>query len=66
MQALLVEAEKLDEETGGGIKREIPAQNCAGSVFFADAEIEEPENQRIGDGFVKLRWMQRNAERHAS
>ena len=65
MQALLVEAEKLDDEARGGIKRQIPAENRARGVRLADPEIEESKNQRVGDALVELRGMQRNAERHA-
>ena len=65
MQALLVEAEKLDDEARGRIKREIPAENGARGVRLADSKIKETENERVGDALIKLRGMQRNAEWHA-
>ena len=46
VQALLVEAEKLDHEAGGRIQREIPAENRAGGVRFADAVIEEQQKSK--------------------
>ncbi len=65
MQALLVETEKLDDKARRGIEREIPAENGSRGVSFADPEIQERKNQRIGDALIKLRGMQRNAQRHS-
>ena len=44
VQPLLVEAEELDDKARSGIKRQVPTENRACGVCFADPQIEEQEN----------------------
>src|SRR6266581_1131176 len=64
--ALLVEAEELDHEPSARIEHQIPAENLTGRVGFANAPVEEGEDQGVGDRFVELGRVEWYVERRTA
>ncbi len=63
-ERLFVFAEKLDDESCGGVEDEIERDHLTGGMALAGAAIEEGKDQQIGSRFVELDRMKRFVERN--
>jgi len=62
---LLGIAKEIVEEPHGRIQDQIEPDDRAGPMGLADSEIENDEDDRFGESFIKLRRMQRDSLRNA-
>src|ERR1700730_15057565 len=64
MQSLLVKAEKLNRDSRARIEHQIPSDDRARPMRPPDHPIKSREYQRVRENLIKLRRMQRNAQRN--